>query len=157
MTLKALIPKESDFELQTLGEHIKRRRLQLGIHQKDAAHIFRVDTNTILNWEKGYTTPENHQTPTLIKFLGYDFEPPCPASIPEHLKAYRREFGLSHRQAAKRIGVDPSTWLRWEHGGTIMALEHRKLIANLLKLPKDEVAYEMKRQWNHRHHKPTVT
>src|SRR3990167_3741304 len=53
-TLKSLIPKPWEFEPKTLGEHIKRRRLELGLEQKDVAKQLGVTTDTVLNWEKGY-------------------------------------------------------------------------------------------------------
>ena len=39
VTLKGLIPKKTDFEPKTLGEHVRKRRLDLGLNQKQAAWL----------------------------------------------------------------------------------------------------------------------
>ena len=49
----------------------------------------------------------------VIEFLGYvPFSPG--ESFPERLKAYRRVNGLSQRQLALELGVDPTTVMKWE-------------------------------------------
>jgi DNA-binding XRE family transcriptional regulator len=37
----------------TLGDHLRRRRLELGLHQKDVAKIIGVTTSSVWNWEHG--------------------------------------------------------------------------------------------------------
>lgn len=153
---KCLIPKPYDFEPKTVGEHIKRERLKRGLLQKEVALLFKVDTFTILNWESGFTKPQNKDVPLLIHFLGYDPEPPSPITVADHLRAKRRERGWSQRIAASYIGVDPSTWSSWELGGTIMRPEHRARIAAFTGIPEHELQHTMTRQWNDHHGKPTV-
>jgi transcriptional regulator with XRE-family HTH domain len=51
VTHKCRKPKESDFEPETLGEHIRKRRLELGLSQKEAGNRFGA-TATVLHWEK---------------------------------------------------------------------------------------------------------
>jgi transcriptional regulator with XRE-family HTH domain len=68
VTLKALKPKELDLEPQTLGEHIKRRRLQLGLSLPQAAGALSVDPITVLNWEKGKTEPLIGAFPAILRF-----------------------------------------------------------------------------------------
>jgi len=48
ITLKALKPKETDFEPQTLGEHVRKRRLELKLTQKQAAERLGVNPWTVL-------------------------------------------------------------------------------------------------------------
>lgn len=55
--LKSLRKKPFDFEPQTLGEQVKRRRLQLGLSQKEVGEMLGVTSFTVLNWEKGKTEP----------------------------------------------------------------------------------------------------
>jgi transcriptional regulator with XRE-family HTH domain len=151
-----LIKKAWDFEPKTVGEHIKRERLKRGLLQKDVAPLFNVDMFTILNWETGKTKPKIKDVPALIRFLGYDPEPPSPVTIAEHLWASRRLRGWSQREAASYMGVDPSTWANWEAGGTIMLPLYRRLTAQFIGLSGDEVDTAMKRQWNRLHNKVTV-
>ena len=70
--LKALKPKDTDFEPQTLGERIRKRRLELQITQKQAAERLGINPWTVLNWEKDHTAPPMESMPAIIRFLGYD-------------------------------------------------------------------------------------
>jgi transcriptional regulator with XRE-family HTH domain len=121
------------------------------MQQKEVAPLLEVTSETVCNWENNIRRPKIQHIPILIKFLGYDPEPPNPLTIAEHLAAKRRELGWSQRIAAKHLGVDPCTWSSWENGGTIMAIAHRRLVALFLGLPGADVSIEMKRKWNSTH------
>ena len=61
----------------TLGGHLRRRRLQLGIFQSQAARQLRVSTRTLSLWEGDKIHPAWTYQPRLIAYLGYDpFENP---------------------------------------------------------------------------------
>ena len=70
--LKSLKPKETDFEPRTLGDHIRRRRLEMKLTQKEVADQLGVVPWTVLNWEKGRTQPLIKFIPAIVGFLGYD-------------------------------------------------------------------------------------
>ena len=148
--LKALKPKETDFEPQSLGEHLKLQRLHRKLSQIEAARVLEVNPCTILNWEKGYTKPPVEAMPALLQFLGYD-PLPEPKTIPERLLAKRRAQGWSIREAARNVEVDPGTWRDWEQGKVILYRHHRVLIARLLGLPEGEVDQGMEARWIHSH------
>ncbi|MEW6312975.1 MAG: helix-turn-helix domain-containing protein [Pseudomonadota bacterium] len=152
MCLKSLRKKPYDFEPKNLGEHIRKRRLELGLTQKQVGDRLGVNPWTVLNWEKGKTEPPITFTPAILQFLGYD---PFPASktLPERLFALRRSRGWLIRDAAKEFGVDAGTWRDWECGKTILYRRHRQLIARLLGLPCGEIHQEMGAQWNRSHSK----
>jgi transcriptional regulator with XRE-family HTH domain len=132
VTLKALKPKESDFEPQTLGEHILKRRLQLGLTQKEAArHLGTSSPITVLNWEKGKSEPPIESIPGIIGFLGhYPF--PRPGNLSERLLATRRVMGWTIKEAARQLGVDEGTWGYWERTGRIPCKRHRGMVDALL-------------------------
>ena len=148
--LKALKPKETDFEPRTLGEHLKLRRLQRKLSQKEAACLLGANARTVLNWEKGHTETPVEAMPALLQFLGYD-PLPEPKTLPERLLAKRRAMGWSIREAARKFGVDPETWRDWEQGRMILYRIHRVLVARLLGLAVDEVNREMGGRWNRSH------
>ncbi len=152
-SLKSLIPKQYDFAPKTLGEHIIKRRLFLGLTQAEVGKLFNVTPFTILNWEKGYTEPQIFQIPILIEFLGYDPINSISHSIAEHLLNKRRQLGWTQKTAARKLGVDPCTWSSWECGGTIMTHEHRRLVASFLGIAEETINQKMKKQWNERHGK----
>jgi transcriptional regulator with XRE-family HTH domain len=55
---------------RTLGERIKKWRLEQGLIQKDLAKLIGVDEMTIVNWEKGRTKPIKQNIEKLEKILG---------------------------------------------------------------------------------------
>ena len=60
---------------QTVGEHIRKVRLDRGLFQKEVAQILNVNTTSIENWESGRRTPKTKQLTAIIDFLG--FIPQC--------------------------------------------------------------------------------
>lgn len=131
ITLKALKPKETDFEPQTLGEHVRKRRLELELTQKQAAERLDVTPWTVLNWEKDHTEPPIESMPAIIRFLGY-VPFPEPKSIPERLLAKRRVMGWSIKEAARQLGVDQGTWGDWERTGSVPWPRYLKLVETFL-------------------------
>jgi transcriptional regulator with XRE-family HTH domain len=118
VTLLAKKPHSEAYpkELSTIGDHLRKRRLDLGMLQRQVAQLMGVDTTTITNWEKGQCQPTLRMLPKLIEFLGYSPFPIESASIGERIKAYRREHGISQKELANLLGVDPGTLARCECG-----------------------------------------
>jgi transcriptional regulator with XRE-family HTH domain len=96
-----------------LGDHIRRRRLDLGVLQKDIAARIGVDESTVNNWECNRTAPEVRHYPHTFELLGY-----CPYdpawTFGRRLRARREASGLSRKAAARALGVDEGTIGRWE-------------------------------------------
>ncbi len=83
--------------------------------QKEVAERIGVTTDTITNWELNRTEPEIRCYPAIIEFLEYvPFSPG--ESFSKRLKAYRMVKGLTQRQLARELGVDPTTVRKWEAG-----------------------------------------
>jgi len=99
----------------TVGQHIRKKRMDVALSQVGLARKWGVNIQTIRNWEVGRHDPAYRFMPRVMTFLGYD---PCPSdsSHASWLKAYRRAHGLTQRQMAKRLGVDQSTVEDWEKG-----------------------------------------
>jgi transcriptional regulator with XRE-family HTH domain len=115
--LRAVRRKSAEYpkEINSLGDHIRTRRLDLKHLQKQVADQIGVHEQTISGWERNESSPEVRYVPAIIQFLGYN---PLPAasSLPERLAAARRALGLSQRKMAAKLGVDPATLLGWEAG-----------------------------------------
>lgn len=124
MTLKCLKPKETDFAPKTLGEHIRKRRLELGLTQKQAGARLGATAVTVLHWEKGQTEPRIEAMLGIICFLGYDPFPE-PRTLSERLLAVRRTNGWTIKEAARQLGVDESTWGERERTGAISWKRYR--------------------------------
>jgi transcriptional regulator with XRE-family HTH domain len=97
---------------KTIGDHIRRQRLTRKMLQKDVAKLMGVDKQCV---ETNKSTPEVRYVPAIIDFLGYNPLPPS-NGIGEELVRQRTTLGLSQKQAAARMQVDPTTLARWEHG-----------------------------------------
>ena len=100
-------------ELQTLGDHIRNKRLDLALEQKDVSKILHVTESTICNWEMNRNEPAVQHYPRIMDFLGY-----CPyqqsRSWGERLRLHRIHRGLSYEKLAKILDVDPGSIQRWE-------------------------------------------
>ncbi len=111
---KKPLPEAYPKELRTIGDHVRKRRLDLKMTQREVAEILRVDKTTVWNWESNRTEPLTRHLPSITLFLGY-----CPfeasgQSLGERLRDYLRKYGLSQKKLAKEIGIDPSTLSRLE-------------------------------------------
>jgi DNA-binding XRE family transcriptional regulator len=102
-------------EINTLGDHIRRRRMDLHLLQKDAAQRIGVDVCTINNWERQRTAPEIRQMSEIIRFLGYD-PLPQPTDLKERIMRFRMRQGMTQKELAKWLGIDPATLASWETG-----------------------------------------
>lgn len=132
VTLKCLKPNGIPVDPQTIGEHLKARRLALKLYQRSVALLLGVSPETVLHWEKGQTCPPIGTYPAMVAFLGYDPLPPSATQgLPHSLRAFRQTRGLSVKRAARLVPIDEETWARWERGG-VPTLRHRELLARLL-------------------------
>jgi site-specific DNA recombinase len=100
---------------QTVGDHLRRRRLGLKLLQKDVAEQLGVDKTSVFNWEANTSNPEIRFMPAIIGFLGYN---PLPSAntLAGQLVRQRTSSGFSQKESAGRIGVDPGTLAKWEQG-----------------------------------------
>ena len=115
ISLKTAKPKPYPASPKTLGDHLKKRRHELELFQKDVAALLKVNAWTITNWERGRTYPSVRYLPRIIDFLDYD---PYPASrsLSERIASGRRRLGLPQKELARRLGVDEGTLAKWENG-----------------------------------------
>lgn len=64
----------------TLGDHLRRRRIELGLYQKDAAARLGVTASTVWNWENDWSSIALGYMPKVIEFLGHN-PIPCPEDL----------------------------------------------------------------------------
>jgi len=109
--LPAVFPKE----LRTLGDHLRKRRLELGLLQRQVAQRVGVSKGTVVNWEVNATTVALKHLPSVVGFLGYAPFPE-PKTLGERITRHRWLNGISREQLAEQLGADESTVWRWEAG-----------------------------------------
>jgi DNA-binding XRE family transcriptional regulator len=73
VTLNAKRPVSPAYpkSLKTFGDHLRKKRLDLSLRQKDVSQILGVSEASIWYWEKNLTSPSLHHLPKVIEFLGY--------------------------------------------------------------------------------------
>ena len=93
ITLKAPKPHKKLYPkaLVTIGDHVKKKRLDLNLSQKDVSLIIGVKEESIYNWENNRSQPKVYLIPKVIEFLKY-----VPVELPqktvgEKIKSYRKE------------------------------------------------------------------
>ncbi len=111
-----------------MGNHLRKRRLDLGILQKDVAQKIGVNKATITNWELNHNFPKLRYIPVIIEFLGYWPIDTQTENLGQKIVAARSKLGLSQKKLAFRLGVDPSTLRRWEHNIGQPLLKHRERV-----------------------------
>jgi transcriptional regulator with XRE-family HTH domain len=120
-----------------LGEHPRKKRLELGLLQRELANQIGVSPWTRINRENRHTEPSIGSILAIIQFLGFNPSPES-SDLEKHLLAKRREMGWSIQAVARAIGVDRSTWKRWECGQPIIYRRHRIAVASVCDI-KSEV------------------
>ena len=99
----------------TIGDHLRKKRLDLGLLQREVALLLRSTECSVYLWETNRTSPTLPFLPKIVEFLGYfPFDPGWTPG--ERLIWIRRYLGLSQEAMARRLGVDPGTLGRWESG-----------------------------------------
>ncbi len=63
-------PKGYPVAPRSLGEHLRKKRLDLGLLQAQVAEKIGVTESTVWNWEHGVTPALQHHS-KIIQFLGY--------------------------------------------------------------------------------------
>jgi transcriptional regulator with XRE-family HTH domain len=102
--------------LETLGDHIKKRRMDLKLTQRELAGRLGISKDTIRFWEKNQAKPSLAKIPKIIEFLGYDSFKKETDSLGARIRQFRRVRGLTQRKLAELLGVDPKTPAGWERG-----------------------------------------
>ena len=127
------IPVPSDPE--TLGGKLRKRRLELGLRQSQAARQLEVSTRTLSLWECDLIYPAWELQPRLKSYLAYDpFANPLlgmkagnetrgvaisetigPLPFGQELRRRRIDLRLTKVQCAAIVGVCPKTLWGWEN------------------------------------------
>ncbi|WP_462231513.1 helix-turn-helix domain-containing protein [Mucilaginibacter sp.] len=113
------------FALNTLGDHIRARRIGKDLMQRDAAKIIGVSEDSVTYWENNRAQPQIRHYRAIIAFLGYypfDHET---ESFAGRLRQLRYSLGYTYKQLGAAINVNGSTVRGWEHSINIPTMPHR--------------------------------
>ena len=131
-TTKKTVSKAYPKELVTIGDHIRKRRLDLKLTQKEVAAALGVDECTVWNWERNRTCPLTKHLPAIIGFLGYAPFENTGKSLGERLLLCRMRTGLTQKELAKAIGIDSGTLSRMEKGSSSCFKRVLKVVTDFL-------------------------
>jgi transcriptional regulator with XRE-family HTH domain len=130
-TLRAPKPTPYPSVPVILGDHLRRRRIDLGLLQRELANQLGMSESSVPHWERNTTAPAIRFVPRIIAFLGYDPYPE-PIDLSQRLFCGRRRQGLSICGLAKHLGINPETLRRWERGIRIPRRRWRDLVEGFL-------------------------
>ena len=102
-------------QLNTVGDHLRKRRLGLKLLQKDVAEQLGVDKTSVFNWEANSSIPETRYMPGIIDFLG-TIRCRRRTRWPSSWSDDQLGLGLSQKESARELAVDPSIVAKWERG-----------------------------------------
>ncbi len=102
-------------ELKSLGDHMRKRRLDLGLTQDEVAVQLGAHRNTLSEWETTGRPPDDKHLGRIYAFLGYRPDP-IPAAFPAKVKYWRQSLGMSQIQLSRAIGLNHSVVREWETG-----------------------------------------
>lgn len=98
---------------KTLGEHLRKRRLDLYQTQEQVAMRFGVSVTTYIYWEANHVVPKVDKWPKIVQFLGYDPSPP-PTTFGDAVTTLRYSLGLDRHRFARRLGTNAKSVMHWE-------------------------------------------
>jgi len=99
--------------LNSLGDHVCKARLDRGLNRKAVATELRIDPVSLKNWEEHRTEIEIRFYPRIIGWLGYD-PLPGPETQGQYVLAERLRRGWSRKRLAREAGIDEATMRRIE-------------------------------------------
>ena len=114
LTTRKPLPPGYPRHFRTVGDHLRKRRLDLGLLQKEVADKLGAEETTIYNWETNRTSPRVRFIPKIIAFLGYAPYDTQSGTLGKRIVTLRRAMGLTQKELARRLIVDASTLGRWE-------------------------------------------
>jgi transcriptional regulator with XRE-family HTH domain len=118
LVLQAKKPLPLDYPevLETLGDHIRKKRLDLKLTKKELGRRLGADDTTIYLWETNRAKPVITHVSKIIEFLGYYPAMASPKTIGDTIRSFRRIRGISQRRLADLTGIDFTTIGTWERG-----------------------------------------
>lgn len=101
-------------ENSTIGQRIRRKRLELKLEQKEVAAIIGTCEDTITGWENARCEPQIQYAPKIIAFLGYNPYSLESDTFGGRVKSYRTLSGIGIERFAAQLNVDVTTVRDWE-------------------------------------------
>ncbi len=123
------LPQGYPREVKTIGDHIKKVRLDRRLTKSQVAEFFGVSYHAVSDWETNTVSPTTRLMPKVIEFLGYaPYNNLESLGDGEKIRTCRKLLGLTLQEASVRLGVCPTTLSAWENGRGIRKKAYWKTI-----------------------------
>jgi DNA-binding transcriptional regulator YiaG len=126
------LPKPVEPEPVTIGDHVRRRRRELGMSQREAAAAIGIHRDALGRWEIRPVLPNVWLMPAVIRFLGYNPHPE-PKTFQETIRLARRSVGVNQAKFARLLGVPFGTLQGWDTGKCEPSAQRQRNIKERLK------------------------
>lgn len=103
-------------ELKTIGDHIRKWRIDNWLVQRDVAKILGVCEDSVVGWEIRGISPAIRYIPAITQMLGYLPIEVNTSTIAGKITHYRYSRGITQGELAKELGVNESTVFHYEKG-----------------------------------------
>lgn len=110
-----VLPRGYPLAPNTFGQHLRRRRLDLGLTQRTLARRLGVREETVQLWESDRFRPLARHYGQVVRVMDFDPEG-SDQDLPERLRASRRRAGLTQAELARRLRLDEGTVADLEAG-----------------------------------------
>ncbi|MGO8698347.1 MAG: helix-turn-helix domain-containing protein [Limisphaerales bacterium] len=137
----------------SIGQHLRKRRFDLGIRQAEAAQRLGVSQLTLSLWERDKVYPTWAYQPRLADYLGFDpftnptlgrpkgnetsgvafLAPTGPLTLGQQIRKRRLELRKNRKESAEELGVSEKTLWGWETGRCEPDSLHRMLVKEFIK------------------------
>ena len=124
-------------KIETIGDLLRKTRMDRGLEVKQLQGILRADENSITNWELRGVYPKPIYLKRIIDFIKTHQTDPIPAldmhelffapnpaypkklnSLGDQLRAARLENFMTIKELAQELRVNECTVAKWERGGS---------------------------------------
>lgn len=95
-------------ELKSLGDYLRRARIDQGLSQPDVAKLLKVRADTVTGWELNRHVPTAKISARIIQFIGYNPFENMESGIGTKLLHARMIIGDTQCQVANALGCDES-------------------------------------------------
>lgn len=113
------IPQNYPQKPTTIGEHLRKKRIDSNLSQAELAKILGVSTGCLTYWENNRSNPQITYYPRIHHFLGFCKSTFDEANFCDFLRSYRLKNGFSYRALGSHLKVDATTVRAWEKGLSI--------------------------------------
>lgn len=124
----------------TLGEHIRKKRIEKGQTQKCVGDFMGLSKDTVTFWENNRVRPQVQHYPKIISYLGYYPFTHETETLAGKLRYVRYRNGWSFRECAKNLCISEDAAKRWERGKPVAAPKTRLLIDRIYCTIKDNTS-----------------